>query len=229
MTSRRRDAHLAPALVAATALAVVLSGCTGGESSGTVVTAATPTGPVLQPGRPGEPNATLTGSAAAPVTTPVLRPADSRFLREMIVHHAQAIVMVDAVMADLTDAQVRSLASRMRDEQAPEIDAMAGYLEGFGEDVPPEATNHALSDHGSHSMPGMATPAEIQRLAAATGSQADQLFLTLMVRHHQGALSMVDEHSRNASEERVEEMAAEVNVTQTKQIGLMREMLDRLG
>ena len=229
MMSRRRGERLAQAFVAGAVLTLVLTGCTGGVGSAAVVTAATPTGPVLQPGRPGEPNATLTGAAAAPVTTPVLRPTDARFLREMIVHHAQAIVMVDAVVSDLTDVQVRSLASRMRDEQAPEIDAMAGYLEGFGEDVPPEATNPALTDHGSHSMPGMASAAEVQRLAAATGPQADRLFLTLMIRHHQGALSMVDEHSRNASEERVEEMAADVNVTQTKQIAQMQEMLDRLG
>lgn len=74
----------------------------------------------------------------------------------------------------------------------------------------------------------MASTADLERLARASGPEADRLFLQLMIRHHQGALSMVDEHSRTASEERVEEIAAEVNVTQTKQIGQMQEMLDRL-
>ena len=204
-----------------------LAGCTG-DVPVPAVTAPTPSGPVLQPGMPGQPNATVTGSAAAPVTTPGARPGDVRFLSEMIVHHAQAIVMVDAVASDLSDPQVKALASRIGDEQRPEIAAMSGYLTNAGEDVPPEATNPNLTDHGAHSMPGMATEAEVARLAAATGPEADRLFLTLMIRHHQGAIAMVDEHLRGATDERVEETAAEISVTQTKQIGQMQEMLDRL-
>lgn len=210
------------------AVALTLSGCTDESRSLPTVTAATPSVPVLQPGKPGEPNATVTGSAAAPTATSTARPADVRFLSEMIVHHAQAIVMVDAALPDLSDPQVRAIASRIGDEQRPEIDAMAGFLEGLGADVPPEATNPNLADHGSHAMPGMATQADIARLAAATGVEADRLFLTLMIRHHQGAIAMVDDHLMNATDERVEETAADISVTQTKQIGQMQEMLDRL-
>lgn len=209
------------------AVVVGLAGCTADEPV-PATTAPTPSGPVLQPGMPGQPNATVTGSAAAPVTTPSARPGDVRFLSEMIVHHAQAIVMVDAVVSDLSDPQVKAIASRIGDEQRPEIAAMSGYLTNAGEDVPPEATNPNLTDHGAHSMPGMATEAEVARLAAATGPEADRLFLTLMIRHHQGALAMVDEHLRGATDERVEETAAEISVTQSKQIGQMQEMLDRL-
>ena len=82
---------------------------------------------------------------------------------------------------------------------------MAGTSRSTGPTVPPEATNPNLTDHGAHSMPGMATEAEVARLAAATGAEADRLFLTLMIRHHQGALSMVEEHSDNPMAERVEE------------------------
>ena len=220
--ARLTVAVLAPVLV------VALSACTGSDSPAPVITAATPSGPVLQPGRPGQPNATLTGSAAAPVVTPSIRPTDTRFLQDMIVHHAQAIVMVDAVFSDLTDTQVRSLASRIRDEQQPEIDFMAGFLEQRGQPAPPEATNPNLSDHGSHAMPGMASEQDIRRLSTAIGGEADRLFLTLMVRHHEGALAMVGEHSEGAGDELVEELAADINVTQSKQIGQMQEMLDRL-
>lgn len=203
--------------------------CTEGDGAAPALTPATPSLPVLQPGRPGEPNATLTGSAAAPVTTPSIRPGDTRFLTDMITHHAQAIVMVDAVASDLTDRQVASLASRIRDEQRPEIDAMAGYLEQRGAPVPPEATNPNLVDHGSHSMPGMASEKDLRDLGAATGVSADRLFLGLMIRHHEGALTMVDEHAGQPADERVQEIAADINVTQSKQIDQMRAMLARLG
>ena len=225
-----------PVRVRRTGAAALLAGCllaaaacTGGGASAPAVTPATPSLPVLQPGRPGEPNATLTGSAAAPVTTPSIRANDARFLSDMVVHHSQAIVMVDAVASDLTDPQVASLASRIRDEQKPEIDFMAGYLEQRGAPVPPEATNPNLIDHGSHSMPGMASEADLRALGAATGVAADRLFLSLMIRHHEGALAMVGEHAASAADERVEELAADINVTQSKQIDQMRTMLQRLA
>jgi uncharacterized protein (DUF305 family) len=145
------------------------------------------------------------------------------------VHHAQALVMVRSVLPDLADPQVKSLADRIGDEQEPEIAAMSSWLSGRGQDVPPEATNPNLTDHGSHAMPGMASAAELSRLATASGADADRLFLGLMIRHHQGALAMVDEHAKNAADERVEETAAEIYVTQSKQIAQMQEMLDRLG
>ncbi len=231
MTNHPLPAGLRRVGAAAAVVAALLgaAACTGGEGAGPAVTPATPTLPVLQPGRPGEPNATLTGSAAAPVTTPSIRPGDARFLTDMVTHHAQAIVMVDAVASDLTDRQVASLASRIRDEQKPEIDAMAGYLEQRGAPVPPEATNPNLVDHGAHSMPGMASEKDLRDLGGATGVSADRLFLALMIRHHEGALTMVQEHAREAADERVEEIAADINVTQSKQIDQMRAMLARLG
>jgi uncharacterized protein (DUF305 family) len=214
---------------AVAATLALVGACTGEDGSGAVVTAPAPSIPVLQPGTPGEPNATITGSAAAPTATVSILPTDARFLSEMIVHHAQAIVMVDAALSDLEDSEVAGIASRIGDEQRPEIDAMARYLEEHGAEVPPEATNPNLTDHGSHSMPGMATEAEVARLAAATGTEADRLFLTLMIRHHEGALSMVEEHLVNPMAERVEETADDISVTQTKQIGQMKEMLERLS
>lgn len=224
----RGDRRLSTGLLAVT-LALTLGACSGEDGSGAVVTAPAPSIPVLQPGRPGEPNATVTGSAAAPTATVSILQTDERFLSEMIVHHAQAVVMVDAVLSDLTDTEVAGIASRIGDEQRPEIDAMAGFLETHGGDVPPEATNPNLTDHGAHSMPGMATEAEVARLAAATGPDADRLFLTLMIRHHQGALTMVDEALGNPMDEVVEETANGISVTQTKQIMQMQEMLDRLS
>ncbi|MBM6403559.1 DUF305 domain-containing protein [Phycicoccus sp. CSK15P-2] len=221
-----RAAHLS---VSAAALVVLgLGGCSG--EARPAVTASPASVPVLQPGRPGEPNATLTGEAATPVVRETASAEDTRFLQDMVVHHAQAIVLVETVGDRFEDPQVASLASRIRDEQGPEISFMATWLEARGQAVPPEATNPRLTDHGSHrGMPGMAGESELDALSRAAGAEADRMFLTLMVRHHEGALEMVDEHAGVAAEATVGELADEIAVTQTKQISQMRAMLERLG
>src|SRR4051812_17931423 len=108
----------AAALVLGAALAV--SGCSS-ESDTPASTATSPTAPVLQPGSPGEPNASLSGSAALPKPKGEVLEADVRFMQDMIVHHAQAIVMVSLVQERLADTQVKALAARISDEQRPEI------------------------------------------------------------------------------------------------------------
>ncbi|MBR7742666.1 DUF305 domain-containing protein [Phycicoccus sp. BSK3Z-2] len=217
---------LAPARAAVVGvlLAALAAGCSGDP----VATPEPNPGsvPVLQPGRPGEPNATLSGPGATSVPVPTASSEDARFLQEMIAHHAQAIVMVESVGDRFGDDRVASLASRIRDEQGPEIEAMATWLRGHGEDVPPEATNPRLSDHSSHAgMPGMASRAELTRLSGLSGAEADTFFLAMMIRHHEGALTMVDEHAEAAADERVQEISADIAVVQTKQIAQMQEML----
>ena len=217
----------------ALATAVTLSGCTGGsEVAGAEPVTTSPTAPVLQPGRPGQPNASLTGTAAAPTPSSAPDPDDVRFLQDMVVHHAQAIVMVDLARDHLTDPQVRALASRIADEQEPEIAYMAKLLRERGQRVPPQAENprFGVRDHSTHgSMPGMATPQQLDRLAAARGVEADRMWLTLMTAHHRGALAMVLDQQRTGRDDRVTQLGDEVHVTQLAQINHMRGMLDRLA
>lgn len=210
--------------------ALVLSGCSA-DAQTPATTATSPTAPVLQPGAPGEPNASLTGSAALPTTPGKVLEADVRFMQDMIVHHAQAIVMVSLVQDRLSDGQVKSLAARISDEQRPEIDAMAKWLEGKNQSVPPQAANPeygagAAHDHGT--MPGMATQAQLTELSEATGREADTLWLRLMTAHHEGALAMVVQQHRDGTDEVVTQLGDEIHVTQSVQIGYMKEMLDRL-
>jgi uncharacterized protein (DUF305 family) len=221
---------LAPCTVGAAAVTVLLCGCSGDPVSLPSAAATSPTAPVLQPGRPGEPNASLTGTAALPSSSGSPVAADVRFMQDMIVHHAQAIVMVSLVRDSLTDTQVRSLAARIADEQRPEIDAMVKWLEDKGQTVPPQATNPEFGSggHDHAGMPGMATDAQLRALKAARGSAADQLWLQLMTAHHEGALSMVVAQHRDGSDELATQMGDEIHVTQSVQIGYMREMLDRL-
>ncbi|KRF21929.1 DUF305 domain-containing protein [Phycicoccus sp. Soil802] len=218
------------ALVAAALLGLGLAGCSG-DTPAPTTTATSPTAPVLQPGRPGEPNASLTGTAALPSRTGSPREADVRFMQDMIVHHAQAIVMVSLVQDRLADTQVRSLAARIADEQRPEIDAMAKWLEAKGEQVPPQAGNPELGSgtHDHAGMPGMATQAQLRQLTAARGAEADRLWLTLMTAHHEGALRMVVQQHRDGTDDVVTQLGDEIHVTQSVQIGYMREMLDRLA
>ena len=162
------------------------------------MTAATPSVPVLQPGQPGQPNATLPGSAAAPTTTPTASPR-TRFYQDMIVHHAQALVMVRAVLSDLTDPQVEGIASRIGDEQEPEIGAMASWLDA-GQSVP---RGHEPQPHRPRGTLDAGYGDRGGGRAAGSGDRhRGRLFLTLMIRHHQGAISMVDDHLRTATDER---------------------------
>ena len=201
------------------------------EPPAPATTATSPTAPVLQPGKPGQPNASLSGSAALPSRTGSPKAADVQFMQDMIVHHAQAIVMVSLVRDHLTDTQVRSLAARISDEQRPEIDAMAKWLKAKGESVPPQATKPEFGS-GSHDhdgMPGMATDAQLRQLKDVRGIEADRLWLSLMTAHHEGALTMVVDQHRNGTDEVVTQLGDEIHVTQSVQIGYMREMLDRLA
>lgn len=217
------------AITAAVSGVVALSGCNGGNEPLPATTAPTASGPVIQPGRPGEPNATLTGSAAAPITTPTTNPVDATFYQDMIVHHAQAIVMVETAKARLTDTQVKAFAARIADEQGPEIDAMAKWLKDHKQDIPAQATNPRLGDHDHAGMPGMATTAQLAALGRASGVEADRMFLKLMTAHHQGALTMVTKLGGGGTDDFVTKMATEIDVTQTKQIQQMQQMLTRLG
>ncbi|SDP70236.1 Uncharacterized conserved protein, DUF305 family [Pedococcus dokdonensis] len=226
--------HRAGAVRGGAVLAAVLlalgatAGCSGDEGA-PPVSATSPTAPVLQPGKPGEANASLTGSAALPSRTFAPTEADVRFMQDMIVHHAQAIVLVSLASEQLTDTQVKALAARISDEQRPEIDAMAKWLRSKGEQVPPQAGNPELgSGHDHAGMPGMATQDQLRQLKEARGVAADRLWLTLMTAHHQGALQMVVQHHRSGTDDVVTQLGDEIHVTQSVQIGAMRDMLARL-
>lgn len=225
MTRYRFTPHLA-----STVLALALSACSSDEPA--TPTATSPDAPVLQPGVPGEPNTSLTGTSAVATPNATHNDADVAFLQDMIVHHAQAVVMGDLVKGRLTDKQVRGIASRIRDEQKPEMKAMSTTLTSWGEEVPIEATNPTLGSRAGHSqhaqMPGMATQKQLDALAKAKGADVDRLYLDLMTAHHQGALTMCTTLGDKGSDERTSELGDDIHVTQSKQIDQMKAMRKRL-
>jgi uncharacterized protein (DUF305 family) len=147
--------------------------------------------------------------------------ADVHFMRGMIHHHAQALVMTDLVAARTENDDIRRLAHRIEISQRDEIARMRRWLESRIE---------AVEDH-SHGdlMPGMLTDEELDQLADATGAVFDRLFMEYMIRHHEGALEMVEDllSTEGAGKEaELFQFVSHVDADQRAEIARMRAMLN---
>jgi uncharacterized protein (DUF305 family) len=161
--------------------------------------------------------------------------ADVKFMQGMIAHHAQAIVMAAMAPAHGARANVRILAERIDVAQRDEIAFMQRWLRDRRETVPdPNATHdmrgHKMSDMDMPEMrmPGMLTADQMALLSAASGAAFDRLFLTFMIQHHRGALTMVEElfASPGAGQDgAVFRFASDVTADQTTEINRMTSML----
>ncbi|MEE1755358.1 DUF305 domain-containing protein [Streptomyces sp. SP18CS02] len=173
---------------------------------------------VVAPGKPGEPARKLTPEEAVravPSDTP--NSADFTYTQMMIVHHGQALEMTALAPERASSSQVKKVAARISAAQQPEIGAMEGWLETHG-----GARTHSGHDHGS--MPGMATAAQLKQLRDSRGTAFDELFLKLMITHHQGAVTMATDALAQGNNLQVEEMANDVIAQQTAEINRMRSM-----
>jgi uncharacterized protein (DUF305 family) len=200
------------------ALVVAGVACGTGERHGTP--------PVVQPGAPGEPSRVLPPGEAFDLPQVRHTAADVRFMQEMIPHHAQALEMVELVPSRTAREDVRVLAGRIRLSQADEIGLMRRWLEGRGAHVPDEHAHHA---HGAALMPGMLTAGEMRQLSESRGEAFDRLFLELMIRHHEGALTMVRTlfAAGGGQEPEVFAFASDVESDQAGEIARMQGMLAR--
>jgi uncharacterized protein (DUF305 family) len=157
--------------------------------------------------------------------------ADVQFMQGMIGHHAQAIIMSDMVASRTSNQQMHLLAQRITISQRDEIAFMERWLTARGEDVPAaDAHHHAAMGHGTL-MPGMLTQEELDSLAKATGPAFDRLFLQFMIKHHEGALSMVRELFGKPSSGQQSELfvfASDVDADQRAEIRRMRALLSQL-
>ena len=184
-------------------------------------------------------------AAAAPAgSTGGARPgytaADVRFMQGMIAHHAQALVMTSLVPSRTSREDMRLLAQRITVSQRDEIALMQHWLERRHQQVPsadtifdPHRAHHMAGGmaggHDMTMMPGMLTDAEMAQLAAATGSEFDRLFLQYMIRHHEGALTMVADlfaTTGAAQDPDTFRFASDVEADQRAEIARMRAMLD---
>ncbi|HEU5174768.1 MAG TPA: DUF305 domain-containing protein [Gemmatimonadaceae bacterium] len=154
--------------------------------------------------------------------------ADVRFLQHMIPHHAQALAMTALVPSRTTRTDVRMIAERITVSQRDEIATMQRWLEARGAAVPPVDTADAVRAAARHAgMAGMLTPDQLNQLAAARGPEFDRLFLTYMIQHHRGAVTMVAEllSAGGAQEPQLFGIASEVESDQLMEIARMERIL----
>jgi uncharacterized protein (DUF305 family) len=156
---------------------------------------------------------------------PPVSPADVTFITGMIPHHAQAVLMAGWAPSHGAGPAVRVLCQRIAVAQQDEIAFMRGWLRDRGQSVPEGDAGHG---HAGRLMPGMLTAAQLAELDGARGAEFDRLFLTYMIMHHEGALTMVETLFGSpgaAQDEDVFKFAADVNADQTTEIDRMRTML----
>jgi uncharacterized protein (DUF305 family) len=147
--------------------------------------------PIIQPGAPGESARALNADEAIAIASTSYSSADAQFMQDMIPHHHQALEMA-ALAADRTNRQeLIDVAGRINSSQEDEIEFMQSWLRERGEHVPEPTAHDAM--HTTHKMAGMATPEQMAELAASNGIDFDRLFLKLMITHHEGAVTMVEE------------------------------------
>lgn len=158
--------------------------------------------------------------------------ADVHFMSAMIGHHAQAIVMSGWAPTHGGSASIRTLAERIINAQQDEIATMQQWLRDRLQPVPDaRVTGMPMMMNGAEHemlMPGMLTEAQMKQLDQARGPEFDRLFLTFMIQHHRGAVSMVKElfDSYGAGQdETVFKFASDVNVDQSTEIARMEKML----
>ena len=182
--------------------------------------------PIVQPGSPGRPSRVVTPADATDVSRVQATAADVRFMQRMIGHHAQALEMTALVPSRTASEDMRLLTRRIEASQEDEIAYMRGWLEAHGEPVPDP---HAHHDTSAPAMPGMLTPEEMTGLAAASGADFERLFLEGMIKHHEGALVMVEELLATpgaAQQAEIFAFSADVEADQRIEIERMRGMLD---
>lgn len=180
----------------------------------------------------------------APIVPSGFRLVDIGFLQYMALHHDQAVVMADIVQRRASN-RIDLLADQITGNQLLEIGEMKGWLKMWNQPVMPVSAemtwmtanpkpkvriNPAYAElcRASGGMPGMATVGELDNLRNAAGEELEKIFLQYMIRHHQGAIPMLEYAAANADETLVRSTAGRMMYEQRKEINAMRLMLKQL-
>jgi uncharacterized protein (DUF305 family) len=193
---------------------LAIAGCAG-------ATATTTASPVLMGGNP------ATAAAA-----PIANQGDVNFMQGMIPHHAQAVLIAGWAPSHGARDDVQRLCERIVVAQRDEIAMMQNWLRSKAQEVPAaDAKGMKMTMDGmTHEMlmPGMLTDDQLKELDAARGSQFDRLFLQAMIKHHLGAISMVEDLEKidgARQDETVFRFSQDVFADQTTEIERMEKML----
>ena len=156
--------------------------------------------------------------------------AEAGFVRDMSVHHAQAVEMAEIVRDKTGNEEVRLLAADMALTQQGQIGRMQGWLDTWN--LPATGTEPAMSWMGHPTqgrMPGMASPEEIERLQNAPPDEADKIFFRLMIPHHQAAVPMAEAVMERTDRPEVKNLAGAIAASQKGEIQVMKDMLEQRG
>ena len=185
--------------------------------------------PIVQPGAPGQDSRHLSAEQASDLAGLSYTDADVKFMQGMIHHHQQAVEMTALVPDRSQRDSLRQLAERISLSQEDEMLMMENWLSSRGEYTALPEGGHAM--HGetmTERMPGMATPEEMAELASLEGAEFDNRFLELMIKHHEGALTMVEDlldQPGSAQDSVMFEFTSEVEADQSAEIERMLAML----
>jgi uncharacterized protein (DUF305 family) len=191
---------------------------------------------IVQPGAPGKPSRRLPPSTTAKL--PPRSQAEVEFMQGMIMHHAQAVEMTALISSHTENKDLRLLGARISHSQSDEIRFMKRWLAARGEPLSlamPEMQGIGMSSphdmpHHSALMPGMLTPDQMEALRKAKDAEFDRLFLTGMIQHHNGALTMVKDLFDTAGAGQDAELfnfATDVDSGQRAEIRIMQTMLEK--
>ncbi|MFE1962217.1 DUF305 domain-containing protein [Streptomyces sp. NPDC059479] len=200
--------------VAVVGAALALAACGGNDDS-----------PPARSGHSGHGNGSSSSSASpsasAPTADAAHNAADTAFAQGMIPHHRQAIEMADLATTRGSSAEVMTLASEIKKAQDPEIKTLSGWLKGWGEQVPAGET-----DHSAHTMSGMMSEDDMSTLENASGAAFDTAFLKLMVKHHEGAVTMAKTEQSQGANRAAKDLAGRIVTSQSAEITRMNGLLD---
>ncbi|GEP37555.1 lipoprotein [Nocardioides psychrotolerans] len=206
MHTKHRITHRTSGTLAALTLALALTACGGDDSTG-----------------------------AASTSSSDHNDTDVAFASDMIQHHAQALTMVDLTVERDLDPALQQVAEGIRDAQGPEIETMSNWLEQWGEEVPPTVRDHSnaeghdmgdMADDTGMDMPGMMSDEDLEELADAPDADFEDLWLEMMIEHHEGAVSMAETEQEDGEHEPAVSLAEEIVATQTEEIATMQGLLD---
>ena len=149
---------------------------------------------------------------------------DVQFAQEMIAHHQQALDMAKMVPGKSTNPKVTDLAKRIEGAQDPEIKTMTAWLSTWG--ASPTASSMPGMDHGSMgSGNGMMTAEEMTKLGQTTGAAFDKMWMEMMIKHHEGAITMAKTHIEKGSNADSKKLAQEIITAQQAEITEMQGLL----
>lgn len=181
---------------------------------------------IILPGAPGQSSRALEVEEAIKVANNSYSFDDSSFMQNMIPHHSQAVEMSDLVADRTNREEIIALANRIKASQGDEIEFMKVWLLERNEPLKDDNQGNHNSDH--QKMEGMASPAQMQQLSDAKGTDFDELFLSLMISHHEGALTMVDkltDQPGSAYDPILYDFISDIRNDQTDEIEVMSAIL----